>query len=665
MKTFPGEKAAWVGKVERERGVVGERWHVYFVVHDASRQLRQWIERVRQIALDALPDDAQSLLSVVAPEFRHITCHMISLPAEEISPEQIEAFAADLARHLAGIEPFIVQMRWPVAATGSVEGDVYDASRHQPWQATSDLVGNLILSHFGQDACRYDPPPPHASIAYGAPGPDGSDAVLFDSGIIQSALRRRMREEGAEFRVGELHLLRVRQDPDRSTYQWDQSTAVRIPLGTGIAGIGDGPVAAWLEEDPRLARDIDAAGAIAGLEVGEDCAAAVLGTQQLPDARSRLAALVDRGVLAVRAGRYRLLDEPAPGNAGVRDQALVRLFDWYRQAATAALYATGNDALALTSPTPSTSVSDDPHLFIGDFDGGRGWYAAERENLPAVLAAALEHKALDACWRIAAAWCGYSATIADVPAWRSAVQAGSSAAEQSGEVSARAVFLEFEGKLAVQTGHLEDGLRLGQMALELRSASRDETGRMRSLNALGLARSRAGELAAAAELYVEAMGEADRQGIVDFQVATRINLASVQLRSDRPADAEETLRAAIALLDPDRHLALLANAQQDLGTVQARLGSLDAAVESGQDAVAVARRIGSRPHLALSLIALAETHASAGEHQRALAEAHEALAVIRHPGEPERIREILTRASHVAAAAGEAQLAAQLAEAGR
>lgn len=156
MKTFPGEGAAWVDKAAREAGEVGERWHVYIVLKDASRRLEHWIEQALHTALGALAPESAGALSVVDRRFRHITIQMVSLPAQTIGRGQIAAFCADLAEQLARVEAFLLRMRWPVAATGSLEGDVLDPDPRQPSRAVSDLVRACILKHFGPERAVCD-----------------------------------------------------------------------------------------------------------------------------------------------------------------------------------------------------------------------------------------------------------------------------------------------------------------------------------------------------------------------------------------------------------------------------------------------------------------------------------------------------------------------------
>lgn len=656
MKTFPGEKRAWVGKDERARGVVGERWHVYFVLDGASRRLERWIEQVQRITLDALPTDADGVLSVVDPAFRHITCHMISLPAEEISAEQIAAFAADLAWRLAGIEPFVLQMRWPVAATGSVEGDVYDPNPHRPWQAVSDLVGSVIVDHFGPEARRYLPPPGHSSIFYGAPHPGGDDALLIDSGIIQSALRRGMREDGVEFRVGELHLLRVRQNPDQSTYTWSQDTAVRIPLGTGLSGSTDGQLWQALGTDPQVAADTEAAGALDGLNADEACAAAALGARGA-ESRTRLASLVDAGVLGYRAGRYRLLDLPAPEPCDGLDFARERLLSWYLAAAGRALELTGNDSLSQYGPSRA-------HTGLGPvlarFETGREWFETERENLRALVPGAYAHGQDEQCWRLSALWCGYLATNSDFTPWREAVQTGLRAARRAGSDQGVAMMLEFQGKLWTQSGDYEHGEAAAREALELRERIGDEHGRMRSANALGLTLLRAGDPAQAAACFEKAQARADEHGPVDFRIAARINLAIAYIDMNGHRQAEAVLREAVELADPERHIGYLADGLQRLGTALCALSLLPEALTVGQKAVDAARRSGSQPHVTGTLIALAETLSTAGDHAKALDTARQACAAARRPGDPARIRSVMRRAAAVAARAGHSNAATVL-----
>jgi tetratricopeptide (TPR) repeat protein len=659
MRTFPGEAAAWTPKDQRAAGDLEERWHVYYTLHGRTGRLSAFIDETRRIALDALGAELKDSLSPVAPEFLHATVHQISLPAHEITPAQIKAFSTALGDALAQVTPFLLQMRWPVAASGSVEGDIYDPNPHQPWQEVSDLVGGLIREHFGPRACAYDPPPPHMSIAYGAPGADGPDGLLFDSGIIQSRLRRLMRRDAVDFRVGELALLCVHQDPDQSTYTWDQDTAVRIALGTGVYGLADGQVGQWLHSDPQRAADTEAAGALDGLEVGEQGAGAALGAQGAA-ARVRLAGLVEAGVLGYRAGRYRLLDQIAPEPCDGLDHARERLLGWYLAATGRALEMTGNDSLQYV-PTGSGVLG----VMIDSFESGREWFEAERENLRAVVSGAYAHGRDEECWHLSALWCGYLASSSDFTPWREVVETGLRAARRAESDQGTAIMLEFRGKLLTQSGDYPHGESAAREALELRERIGDGDGRMRSANAIGLTLLRSGDLEQAIACFEQAQAHADEHGPLGFRIATRINRGSVFIAMDRHQQAEGVLREAVALSDPERHIGYLADGLQRLGTALcAQLLLLEAATV-GRNAVEAARRTGSQPHLTGSLIALAETLCAAGEHEKALDAARQACAAAARPGDPARIRTVMRRAAAVAEKSGYDRLAADLTEQAR
>ncbi|HTJ67937.1 MAG TPA: tetratricopeptide repeat protein [Actinospica sp.] len=654
MKSFPGEAAAWTPKDQRAAGLGEDRWHVYYTLHGRTRRLSALVEETRRVALDALGPDRKDLISPVAPGFLHATVQQISLPAHEITPAQLQAFTADLGGALAGIEPFTLQMRGPVAATGSLEGDIYDPHPHQPWQQVSDLVGRLIREHFGSRACTYEPPPPHMSIAYGAPGADGPDALLFDSGIIQSRLRRLVREHPVTFRVGELALLCVHQDPDQSTYTWSQDTAVYLGLGTGVYGFGDGPVGSWLGQDPQRAADAEAAGALDGLEADEQCAGAALGAGA-GEARIRLAGLVDAGVLGYRAGRYRLLDAADPEPCDGLDHARDRLLDWYLAAAGRALEWTGNDSLSRYAPAGPAAGT-----VIDSFEAGRAWFEAERENLRKVVPGAYAHGRDEQCWRLAALWCGYLATNSHFTYWAEAVETGLRAARRARDDRGTAMMLEFRGKLLTQSGHYEHGEVVAREALELRERAGDADGMLRSTNALGLTLRRAGQLEAAEESFREALNSADEQGPVGLRIATRINLGNTLIAMNRVKEAEAVLRAAVALAEPGCYVGYLADALQNLALALRAVSRLQEAVTAGHQAVDAARRTGSQPHLTVTLIALAETLSATGEHNQALDTARQACVAARRPGDPARVRAVMRRAAALAENAGNHHLAAAL-----
>lgn len=210
MEPFPTAAQVWTPPQTR--------WHVYVLPRPQDERLAELLRVCEMVALDV----AGGAL-VPTGRFAHATVQQISRPAAEVTREQIDAFAEDLERRFASVAPFTVTAGPAMATTGAVLLDMDQDLPGEPWLLLDAVVKDAIRGRFGEQALKYETPPPHMTVAY--------CAASTDSGRLQSALRRRVRPGTAPMTVDALWLLDVRQNVEARTYTWPLETARRIPLG--------------------------------------------------------------------------------------------------------------------------------------------------------------------------------------------------------------------------------------------------------------------------------------------------------------------------------------------------------------------------------------------------------------------------------------------------
>ena len=211
MQPFPGPANIWPHGPDL--------WHLYALPDPSQPELTRLIDATRAVALDA----GAAALAVVEPRFLHTTIQKLTLPPNSVTSTDLEALAADLRARLSSLQSFTLHARWPQAGAGGVELDLFDPHPHAPWNTLAATIRAGIEARFGPAAIEAESPLPHLTVAY--------CAQPMDSGTVQARLRRQVRLPDAPFPVTAVHLLRVRQDPDKHTYEWTESQSMRIPLG--------------------------------------------------------------------------------------------------------------------------------------------------------------------------------------------------------------------------------------------------------------------------------------------------------------------------------------------------------------------------------------------------------------------------------------------------
>jgi hypothetical protein len=185
-------------------------------------------------------------LAPVPDRWLHATVQMITVPAAEISRSMRNRLTTVLAGHLSGLPPLDLIVGPPLCGTGGVILDItaLDATGHltdAPWQQVRGRAETAIRQVLGGQALRYEPGPPHISLAYAA--------ADTDSGPIQASLQR-VRPGRAGWRMDALDLVDVTQDAAAHTYTW--RPIARILLGDPMKPAGHDPLTAAGCRPPRI-----------------------------------------------------------------------------------------------------------------------------------------------------------------------------------------------------------------------------------------------------------------------------------------------------------------------------------------------------------------------------------------------------------------------------
>lgn len=144
--------------------------------------------------------------------------------------------------------------------------------------------------------------------------------------------------------------------------------------------------------------------------------------------------------------------------------------------------------------------------------------------------------------------------------------------------------------------HLGDGVQAAYHFIEsLRSRTEfgDEAGRIEALNGLGLVQWAQGEQEQALECFLESAQLCRRLGMLGHQAAALLNLGQLLVELGRPEEAESPLREACALYAGLGNRLKLAHGRYLLGDIALLRGQHSKALDEGQRALEIARRIGS------------------------------------------------------------------------
>lgn len=375
----------------------------------------------------------------------------------------------------------------------------------------------------------------------------------------------------------------------------------------------------------RAARLFRLLGLHPGPEFGLSAAAALAGmtttrTRQLLD--SLVGAHLVEQTAPDRYQFHDLLRAYATGQAqheepeGSREQALLRVLEWYLHTADAAQSWISPAEERLDLAPPGEGVGP---LAFADYDAAVDW--SEREHttvLRAVRSAAdTGHDGL--AWRLAAIlWCAQppSAPVAD---WLAVGRVGLAAARRTGERTGEGLLLTDLGMGHTRRGALAESLACHREALEIWRETGDRLGEAHSLNLLGLTELRRRRLAEAAVHFDRAITAFREHGADHWAATTLSNLAGTHLRAGRLPEAAAVVEQAL-----DAHRALHnrrgeGNALRILSDLERERGEHAAALRSAQQAVEIALVLRDQRLEGFWLLALGDAQRADGGPDEALA----------------------------------------------
>jgi tetratricopeptide (TPR) repeat protein len=186
----------------------------------------------------------------------------------------------------------------------------------------------------------------------------------------------------------------------------------------------------------------------------------------------------------------------------------------------------------------------------------------------------------------------------------------------------------------VEAGRAAVAIELAEAALTEHRATGDRRYEADSLNVLGTAHQRGGDLTAATECHRQALEISRRIGVHRHEVVAMIGLARC---ADDPGrlEATEHARAAVDLARGDGLRLLEGPALTALATVLLNSGDLTTATEQAEQALAVQRETNQRLGQARALEILGEVAAKRGAHDRAVQSWRRAQRLYEEAGVPE------------------------------
>jgi tetratricopeptide (TPR) repeat protein len=381
-----------------------------------------------------------------------------------------------------------------------------------------------------------------------------------------------------------------------------------VPVAV-IAALADIPGASGLRQLQHLARCELAESAVGGFRIRADAAGSIE------------PAVLDAAAWA-RAGRW----------------CLSALFE------TAAVL--GSATLPDDPPSPVEGL---PTLELPGRAAAVEWYSAVYPVLARVVRRLSEDGNVEAVWRLALLMLNVDVVAGPGTAWRGVADLGLAAARRAGDAPAEAMIGEYEGKLLLATGEIDAARALQEEVFGWRSAAGDQTGIVRSLNALGLVEQRAGDLAAAEPLFRKALAAAEGQGFEEFAAYARLNLGAVLAEAGAPGEAEALLTDARRELRESGRTPYEADAARTLAGLYRRRRQLPRALAMATEAVQIAERGGLALYLAAALSELAAVQKAAGEVMEALGHLREARVIYLAVGDEPRAAKLADEITAISA----------------
>ncbi|PSL53806.1 DNA-binding SARP family transcriptional activator [Saccharothrix carnea] len=426
------------------------------------------------------------------------------------------------------------------------------------------------------------------------------------------------------------HVAELRRGNRLTALHADEDTAVRAAFDLSYSAL---PAAAR-----RLFRLV---GLVPGQDFGVEAAAAAADLP-VPRARELLTALTDAHLLHEDAGRFTGHDllrlyarerAVAEETDDRRDEAVRRLYDWYRERAQSAAAVLYPDMSRLPGPPP-------PKLFEHG-NQASAWLDAEHANLVAAVLHAAEHGPRREAWLLSDALRGYFWLRMATVDWMTVASTALRAAE--GEPVARAAAELSLANLRFLRAEHAAAIEHSTRALRLAEQGGWPGGQASAHNNLGGIHRQSGHLTEAAEHFARSVDINRRSGLVAGLLAALNNLAIVAWQLGRLAESTDYFTEALRLGDEARAPQAIALAKGNLGELWHTRGDLDRASEYLTEALRVHREIGARVAEAGNLTTLAAVHNDRGDRAAAYEHGRTSLMLARDTGD----RRIEAGALHV------------------
>jgi DNA-binding SARP family transcriptional activator/tetratricopeptide (TPR) repeat protein len=421
----------------------------------------------------------------------------------------------------------------------------------------------------------------------------------------------------------------------------------------------------------QLPGEVAEAFALTGLHPGTDldahAAAALTGTTA--GQAGRVLGRLHRASLlqAAGPGRYGmhdLLRAYAREQAAARDsdgrcqQALTRLFDYYRATAGAAMD-TFAPAETHLRPRIPPSAAARPTM-AGDAEA-RAWLDRELANLVAVVAHCAGHGWPRHATDLAVTLYRYLMTGSHLPEAQTIYGHALQAARRSGDLAAEADALNGLGGIDLMRGHFRDAADNYRPALELYRRRGDREGEARVLQNLGQTEYRLHDLRSAAGSYRRAIAAFEDAGDSLGAARALAFLGGVEAELGSYDQAEGHLQRALPVLRDAEDQLYEAAALWRIGELNLGRGELGKATDFFEQAMTIDRRIDNPNGVAAEMCSLGEVSVRRGEHQQAISYLRQALGLYRKVGDQHgEARTLLTLAEALHGAARPAAACAEL-----
>lgn len=177
--------------------------------------------------------------SVQPAAYLHATVQQFAVTTEQVTPEQLEAFARQLARFAADLQPFDIPLAAPVADDWSlgVRGLPSAEWHHVVNGVRAAAAETINLGHEMPKA----PFGPHLTLGYGVADGSSEQIQLASDSLNDSRNLSGLTSSGGPngsgalagsglppLRVNKLHLLAVHQDVEAGIFHWDSSETFSI-----------------------------------------------------------------------------------------------------------------------------------------------------------------------------------------------------------------------------------------------------------------------------------------------------------------------------------------------------------------------------------------------------------------------------------------------------